>query len=109
MRRDRETHAGGVCMYIRNDLAFNPRPDLQNENLEDLFVEILLPKTKPIILGTCYRVQENSNFLECFENSLNLINPEYETIILGDFNICLLKNTSKFRKEYIQLLNLFNL
>ena len=31
VRRDRETHAGGVCMYIRNDLAFNPRPDLQNE------------------------------------------------------------------------------
>ena len=36
IRRDRETHAGGVCVYIRSDLDYNPREDLQNQNLEDL-------------------------------------------------------------------------
>ena len=41
-RRDRVTHAGGVIMYIRSDLAYNHRGDLQNDNLEDLWIELLL-------------------------------------------------------------------
>ena len=36
IRRDRLTHAGGVCVYIREDIVFNQRPDLQNQQLEDL-------------------------------------------------------------------------
>ena len=26
LQRDRDSHARGVCMFIRNDLAFNPYP-----------------------------------------------------------------------------------
>ena len=36
IRRDRDTHAEGVCMYVREDLRFNLRPDLKSQNLEDL-------------------------------------------------------------------------
>ena len=49
-----------MLLYIREDLAFNPRTDLQNKNLEDIYLEILLPKTKPIIVGSCYRAPENN-------------------------------------------------
>ena len=37
VRRDRDGHAGGVCAYIRDDLAFNVRQDLNNRDLEDLW------------------------------------------------------------------------
>ena len=49
-RKDRERSGGGVCMYIRSDLAFNPRPELSTDQLETLWIEILLPKTKPILV-----------------------------------------------------------
>ena len=49
-RRDRSRSGGSVCMYIRSDLAFNPRHDLTVEELENIWVEILLPKTKPILV-----------------------------------------------------------
>ena len=91
-RRDRDSHAGGVCMYIRDGLSFNVREDLQNIALEDLWIELLFPKTKPIIVGTCYRAPENSAAKDCIEATLNKLTPEYDTILLGDFNYCLLDN-----------------
>ena len=46
VRRDRKTHAGGVLMYVRSDLTYNHRQDLQNDDLEDLWIELLLKHTK---------------------------------------------------------------
>ena len=108
IRRDRDTFAGGVCIYIREDLAFNPRQDLQNINFEDVWVEILLPRCKPIIIGTCYKAPDNNNLTECLENTLNLVNPESDIYVLGDFNICLLKDNSNYRKSYKDLTELHN-
>jgi hypothetical protein len=45
IRKDRNRHGGGVCIYIRSDLAFNPRTDLSCDNLEAVFCELLLPKS----------------------------------------------------------------
>ena len=88
---------GGVCMYIRDELIFNVREDLQNAALEDLWIEILFPKTKPLIVGTCYRAPNNSAAKECLEYTINKLTPEYDTLLLGDFNYCLLdKKTNKF-------------
>ena len=53
--RDRDRHGSGVCTFIRNDIAFSERTDLKNPKLEAVWCDILLPKTKPIIEGTCYR------------------------------------------------------
>jgi hypothetical protein len=108
IRRDRDSFAGGVCIYIKEDLAFNPRLDLQNINLEDVWIEILLPRSKPIVIGTCYKAPDNNNLTECLENTLNLVNPESEIYVLGDFNICLLKDNSKYRKSYKNLTELHN-
>ena len=55
VRHDRDRHGGGVCCYVRNDIAFTARPDLNILNDEIVFIELLLPKTKPIIVGTMYR------------------------------------------------------
>ena len=51
LRHDRNRCGGGVCIYVRNDIGFNSRPDLHNDQLENIWLEILLPKTKPICFG----------------------------------------------------------
>ena len=88
LRRDRNRHGGGVCVYIRSDIAFNERWDLQNKIIETLWIDLLLPKTKPILISTCYRPPNQTHFLECFENILASIRSDVELYILGDFNIC---------------------
>ena len=110
VRRDRMTHAGGVIMYIRSDLAYNHRDDLQNDNLEDLWVELLLPKTKPIYVGTCYRAPHNNNLKESLELSLMKLKDDCDTFILGDFNFCWLKikNNFSIMKHFTQLIDFYN-
>ena len=52
LHRDRNRNSGGICVYIRNDFAFPSRSDIQTNSDEIIFVELLLPKTKPITAGT---------------------------------------------------------
>ena len=107
VRRDRDGHAGGVCAYIRDDLAFNVRQDLNNCDLEDLWFEILLPKSKPLYIGICYRTNNNIKFLDCLENTLSKLRSDCDFLILGDINICLKKNKSRICNDYKKLLRLF--
>lgn len=88
VRKDRNRMGGGVCMYIRSDLAFNPRTDLEHEDLEAIWIELLLPKTKPIIIGTCYRPPKQSDFYKLLKNSISNCNriSDLEIYILGDMN-----------------------
>ena len=58
VRRDRISHnGGGVCFYIRSNLNYNIRQDLQHEKLEFLAVEINNPHSKPFLVSTWYRPQ----------------------------------------------------
>ena len=110
-RRDRDTHAGGVCVYTRNNLDYLVREDLQNNALEDLWIEIMFPKTKSLFVGTCYRAPKNSAAKECLENTINKLPPDCDTILLGDFNYCLIgKKMNKLSEMldtqgYTQLIN----
>ena len=62
-RCDRNRHGGGVACYIRKDLAFNPREDF-SPDIENVFLDILLPKSKPILVGILYRPPTASGFLD---------------------------------------------
>ena len=103
-RHDRNRNGGGVCVYIRNDISFNRRTDLENTDLEVLFVELLLPKTKPIICGICYRPPKLSNFYDQFETLCSSSDRfiDQEVICLGDFNTnvqkssCLVNSLNQF-------------
>lgn len=55
-------------------------------------MELILPKTKPIIVGVCYRPPKQTDFYEllesiCFKCNISL---EKKCIIMGDFNTNLL-------------------
>ena len=64
IRSDRNRHGGGVACYIKpNKVVFRSRDGFSNE-IKNLFFDILLPKTKPILVGIVYRPPNQSRFLE---------------------------------------------
>ena len=54
LRSDRNRQGGGVVCYIRRDLSFN-KIDLPFSNIEHIFLDLSLPKTKPILIGILYK------------------------------------------------------
>ena len=61
-------------MFIGEDLVFNPRSDLKQDELEVIWIEIILPKTVPIVVGVCYRPPTQADLYTLFEqSSLNMI------------------------------------
>ena len=54
LRCDRNRHGGGVACYIRNDLSYNVQSYFPKD-IENIFFELLLPNTKPVVVGTIYR------------------------------------------------------
>ena len=90
LRCDRNRNGGGVACYIRSDIGYLQKCFSQIENS---FVEILLPKTKPVIVGIIYRPPNQSNFLEIINaNFYKLDTDTKELYILDDFNINIYRN-----------------
>ena len=86
-RKDRNRHGGGVCIYIRQDLSYNERSDLNHGCLEATWIEIFLPKTKHILCASIYRHSTQSDFYNIMDVCSSCIQfTELETILLGDFN-----------------------
>ena len=56
--------------------------------IENIFVEILLPKTTPITVEIMHRPHSQTNFLEILNMTFEKIDIDKKEIyILGDFNI----------------------
>jgi retron-type reverse transcriptase len=112
IRCDRNRNGGGVAIYIRDSIAFNPRPDLAVDGLEATWVELLLPKTKGILICACYRPPTDQSFLSKLEESLSKVNPGSEFYVLGDMNINIdtyVRNgTSPLKSDYNDILELFD-
>ena len=93
LRCDRKSHRGGVACYIRNDLSYII--SVFPSEIESIFFEILLPNSKPIMIGTIYRPPYQSNLLEELNQNMNKIDSISNKIyILSDFNINLSLNDS---------------
>ena len=107
-RKDRNRNGGGVCLYINNKLAYTRITDVTSEEDEMLFVNLYLPKCRPIIAGAIYRPPKQSNFIERLEDNLSNFRSDCETYILGDMNISYQQQCS-LQESYKGLLRLFNL
>ena len=70
IRSDRNRHGGGLACYIRNDVSFNVRGNFSNE-VENIFFDMLLPKTKPILIGILYRPPDQSKFLDKLSTAIS--------------------------------------
>ena len=65
-----------VLLVIYKDLCFNTRAD------------ILLSKSKPITIGVFFRRSNQANFMELIVKNFSRLNlKDYETYLLGNFNI----------------------
>ena len=83
---DMERGGGGVAGYIRNDLSHNVKSYFPKD-IENIFFELLLPNTKPIVVRTIYRPPNLTNFMEIVTENLSKVDTNnLETYILGDFN-----------------------
>ena len=87
-RCDRDRHGGGVACYIRKGLVFNPRENFSTD-IENIFFDIQLPKSKPILVGVVYRPPTASRFLDKLTLAISKTNnfDNKEVYILGDLNI----------------------
>ena len=99
-RRDRvgDSH-GGICTFIRNNVHYKRRTDIELPNIECLSVEFYIHNRK-ILLGTFYRPPNSlPAVLDSIENSIGLAfdSNAHEIIITGDFNLGMLKTTT-YRK-----------
>ena len=100
LRRDWNREGDGVCVYIRREIAFNARNDIGGD-LETIWTEVCLPKTKPMFVGVCYRPPKQLDFFSLLENTCmtcqNISDSEY--ILLGDFNTDYQQINSKTNKQ----------
>ena len=80
VRNDRKINGrngGRVCTYVRTNLNYRIRNDLNNDLLECLFVEISKPRNTPFLVGTWYRPPSSPpNFFSEFENVIAKIDAE---------------------------------
>ena len=93
IRSDRNRHGGRVACYIRNDVSFNVKGNFSNK-VENIFFDMLLPKTKPILIRILYRPPDQSKFLDKLSMAISETKnfDDQEVYILGDLNINLINN-----------------
>ncbi len=90
-RRDRTRHGGGVALFSRSSFICKPRPDLNSELGEDLWLETTISSRKAII-AVIYRPpnqtsEELLRFLDSLEVSLvKALQSNALLVVLGDFN-----------------------
>lgn len=109
-----EAEAGGTAIYIKNDISYTVRNDLQTTFyksglLESSFIEIMTPSNSNTIIGCIYKHPKlpKAEFSKQFCRSLlDKINHERkQAILLGDFNIDLLEENKKEVTEFLDILS----
>ena len=109
---DMKKVGGGVSFFIKNNIQFKVRDDLSLmlPYIETLFIEVP-HKDKTFLIGVIYRVP-NTNVGMFNEHINKLIEPirnNFEVILLGDFNICLMNDDNRTQsfKNILQSNSLF--
>ena len=87
VRNDRNRKGRGVACYIRSNICYSRKTCL-SDNLENIFIDLLFPKTKPFcILGIFYKPPSQTLFLEQMIIEFESLELNNELYIFGDFNI----------------------
>ena len=106
-RRDRKLDAGGIIIYIGDDIACR---ELKNRptNIEGIFLELNLRKSKWLLFGGYNPIKSNINtFTETLGSILDQNMQHLEIfLLLGDFNS---ETSEKLMGEFCDLYNLKNI
>ena len=109
IRKDRDyNNGGGLIIYIKNNIFFKRRDDLESNSIENIWVEIQSTKNK-YLLGLFYRPPESiSDYWNEFENVIEKASEEnLDIIITGDLNYDILK--ANINNPLSRILNKFNM
>ena len=105
-----KTQAGGVALYLSNDLKFSRRSDLDisDDGIESCRIELARTAQKNIVIGCVYRHPKGNRdlFHSILKKQLEQLNTKgHEVLVLGDLNENLLKyNEDKQTSEYLDML-----
>ena len=107
-RLDRKSRkGGGVAFLYRNNLDIRDVPKYHDDNLEALWIELVLYSQR-LLLGCIYRPPDCNIFYDNFRIIIEKVWLKRKNVIItGDFNSDLLSDNGNSRK-LIQLLNSFN-
>ena len=92
-RLDRNCFGGGVMIYVRKDIPSKElKKDSLPKNIEALFVEINLRKTKLLLVGTDHSKHavhgtSDTEFFEQIGFALDVYSGYDKFLIAGDFNV----------------------
>ena len=94
-RFDREHKKGGGCVvYYREDLDVIPRPDLKNNEIEAIWIEVIC-KSQRLLICTVYRAPDNNDFYDIFDEVISQIwQTRSNLLIMGDLNSDLLRKNA---------------
>ena len=110
-RKDRaDNRYGGVILYVKNNLSYIQRQDLELNNLECIWVQIKSSKKRNILYGVFYRPpNSDSVYISQIEDSIGLAidSSISDVIITGDLYLNTM-NQTQFRKVEA-LCNQFNM
>ena len=91
IRKDRHgDNHGGVIVYVKEQINYVRRQDLEILNVECIWLELRLCNNKKVLLGTFYRPpNSNAHYLTLIENSIGLAFDTgiRDIIITGDYNL----------------------
>ena len=111
VRRDRNKWGGGVALFIHESISnYCIRPDLMDNNLESLSIQIKLGNFKPFIITSVYLPDVSVAVFREVESLVRLLDKENkESIIIGHTNCDLLTPSYIHTKHLKTLMNNFGL
>ena len=77
VRSDQPQRGGRVAYFPKNTILYNRKPNYCN-NTESMFIEILLTKSKPVLIDILYRPPDRNDFVNFQERTFsntNFIEP----------------------------------
>ena len=110
-----DKRGGGVAMYIPSHFDYQVHHGLNamSNLLETLFVEILIPGRRNIVLGVVYRPPQGNISLFMSELQDMLLNPllsNKDLFLMGDYNIDLLQcDVNNQCNDFLNLMEAFSL
>ena len=109
-RKDRQSHGGGVLLYVNDQFSCNRRYDLEHDHCESLWIEVKIPQQKSFTVGYFYRPPSvDREWLTNIENTLEKAYLENKELILfGDFNINFVNGVCS-NNSWTQITNCYNL
>ena len=100
---DFKTKGGGISIFIKDNLQFKNRDDLTLilPHMECLFIEIKY-NNQNYLIGGIYRIPNtcHKSFIDQFNILIEPLKSSHKLILLGDYNIDLLKENDNYKNSF---------